>query len=363
MAYDSLLQDASIIVTLLLLEAVLSFDNAAILAAMVRKLPMADRRKALLYGLGGAYVLRISAILLASVLIDTPILKVFGGAYLIYLFARHFQRMLQHRNNAAHLHEVKPGLLARWGVPALVSIIIQIELIDLAFAIDQVIVAVAFTDKIGLIIAASLIGILFLRLAAAVIARVMDWLPTLEHMAYVAVGYVGFKLLLLHPFFVTGAVMGEVTADGLRQQVVEGSCRVPFIGIQHSVPLDAAPGCEIPTMVSVGLTLSLFLVPVLVKLIFKVPRSNLPHIVEAAPTPPAPEPTSSMGGVMAAAVAVDGVEAMRTRSPVRPGGSRKRAKPGPRSGTKAPPKNRPRSGGGKASPKTRPRPPGKPRRK
>ena len=66
--FEDLAQDATIVLTLLLLEAVLSFDNAAILAAMVRKLPVKDRKKALLYGLVGAYTLRFAAILLASFL-------------------------------------------------------------------------------------------------------------------------------------------------------------------------------------------------------------------------------------------------------------------------------------------------------
>jgi len=252
MAYEELWQDVTIVLTLLLLEAVLSFDNAAILAAMVRKLPQADRRKALLYGLVGAYALRIGAILLAAVLIDTPSLKIVGGAYLIFLTVRHFWNLLQHRKSGHKEIQVKPGMFARWGVPALLVIIVQIELVDLAFAIDQVIVAVAFTEKIPLIIIASMLGILFLRLAAAVIARVMDWLPILEHMAYVAVGYVGVKLIFLHPFFSPG-----------------GSCVVP--ALSHQLGPDIV--CEIPTPVSVGITLALFGIPILVKLLFRVPRS------------------------------------------------------------------------------------------
>src|SRR5688572_32896242 len=97
MAIDTalLIDDAKIVFTLLLLEAVLSFDNAAVLAAMVRKLPVRDRRKALLYGLVGAYGLRIAAILLASFLIANPVLKVIGGGYLIVIGVKHFVALAQ----------------------------------------------------------------------------------------------------------------------------------------------------------------------------------------------------------------------------------------------------------------------------
>lgn len=259
---DVILEDASIVVALLLLEAVLSFDNAAVLAAMVRKLPMKDRKKALLYGLVGAYGLRFAAILLASFLIANPILKVIGGGYLLFIGVKHFIGVMRHKQDHHKAHELRqPGFLVRMGVPALLIVIIQIELIDLAFAIDQVIVAVAFTPKIWLIVIASFVGILFLRLAAAIIARVMDWLPLLEHMAYVAVSYVGVKLILLY--------------------------EVSFINHGH--------GVHIPTPISISITLLLFVVPVFIKLVFKVPRSAPQGAHEAAattiPPPLPPSPT------------------------------------------------------------------------
>jgi YkoY family integral membrane protein len=264
---EVILQDVAIVLTLLLLEAVLSFDNAAILAAMVRRLPRKDRRKALLYGLVGAYTLRIGAILVAAWLIRTPILKIAGGGYLVFLFLRHFTNWIRHRD-AHHEVSLEGGWLRKLGVPALVAVIIQIELVDLAFAIDQVVVAVAFTNKIPLIIIASLLGILFLRLSAAALSRVMDWLPTLEHMAYVAVGYVGVKLVMLHPVFVRGATVDATGA------VHGGTCVIPFIPVQHEVARGAMPGCEIPTAISLAVTLSLFLIPVFIKLVFKYPPST-----------------------------------------------------------------------------------------
>lgn len=287
---EGLLQDATIVLTLLLLEAVLSFDNAAVLAAMVRKLPVKDRRKALLYGLVGAYALRISAILLASFLIANPILKVLGGGYLVFIGAKHFINMLRHKQGHEHAAGSGGNLWVRLGVPVFIATIIQIELMDLAFAVDQVVVAVAFTNQIQLIIIASVLGILFLRLAAAFMARVMDWLPTLEHMAFIAVMYVGLKLIFLHPFFVTGETYGAV--HGNAQEVIGGACMVPFIPVQHEVALGAGAGCEVPTLLSVGITLSLFGLPVLLKLLFGIPRSQPgSHAVAHGTTPPPTAPT------------------------------------------------------------------------
>ncbi len=235
-----LLEYAGVILTLLLLEAVLSFDNAAILAAMIRKLPPEDRRKALLYGLVGAYTLRILAIIMAAVLLENQWLKFIGGGYLVFLGIKHFVQLIRHRTGTHKEHHGAENFLMRLGVPMLWATIIQIELVDLAFALDQVLAAVAFVesyphpDRIILIVIASMIGILALRLAATYIVRVMDWLPVLEHVAYVAVMYVGVKLILTHPYF-------------------------------HF---------HIPNVISMAVTLGLFLVPVLTKVIFGWPKSQ-----------------------------------------------------------------------------------------
>ena len=290
---DGFVEDLTIVLTLLLLEAVLSFDNAAILAAMVRKLPIKDRKKALLYGLVGAYGLRITAIFAAAFLIQNPILKVLGGGYLVFIGVRHFLHYLQHKE-AHHKDRAIGGIWVKLGFPALVAVIIQIELMDLAFAVDQVIVAVAFTNKLWLIVIASVIGILFLRLAAAVMARVMDWLPTLEHMAFVAVFYVGLKLIFLHPFFVTGAVLGPIEEGVPHQAVLDGVCRIPGIPVQHEVAVGALPGCEIPTPISIGITLALFGIPILLKLLFGIPRSKPgSHPAVDGATMPAQPPTQA----------------------------------------------------------------------
>lgn len=292
-------QDAAVIMTLLLLEAVLSFDNAAVLAAMVRKLPVKDRKKALFYGLAGAYVLRASAILVAGYLIANPIFKVAGGGYLLFISVKHFIQMARARHEHEGEKGERLGFFARIGLPAFVVVIIQVELLDLAFAIDQVVVAVAFTSELHLIIIAAFIGILFLRLAASVLAKVMDWLPILEHMAYAAVLYVGAKLVLLHPFFVRNAVLEPLVEGARTQKVLAGECMVPFIGIQHEVNVGAMPGCEIPTQVSIAITLGLFGIPILLKLLFGIPRSK-PGMHEAATSTIAPPPTLEPGMLAAA---------------------------------------------------------------
>lgn len=216
----------AILATLILLEGVLSFDNAAVLAAMVRKLPPEQRSKALYYGLAGAYAMRIAAIFGAAFLIRYPVIKLIGGTYLLYLAAKHlfFE---------PHKEHVEHTMLSRLGISPFWSVVISLELADLVFAVDQVIVAVALTDELLLIIIASLFAIAFLRLSASYLARLMGWFPALEKLAYIAVGFVGLKLVL--------------------------------VDVAHRLGYTAF---DIPKEISITVTLSLLVLPVIGKLIW-----------------------------------------------------------------------------------------------
>ncbi len=76
--------------TLIILEGLLSSDNALVLAVMVKHLPSEKRRKALFYGLFGAYIFRFIAIGLGVFLIKLWWIKVLGAAYLAWLSIKYF---------------------------------------------------------------------------------------------------------------------------------------------------------------------------------------------------------------------------------------------------------------------------------
>ena len=73
------------IALLVVLEGLLSADNALVLAILVLGLPRDQQKKALRYGILGAFVFRILATLLAVHLIQLAWVKLIGGLYLLYL--------------------------------------------------------------------------------------------------------------------------------------------------------------------------------------------------------------------------------------------------------------------------------------
>src|SRR5215212_218423 len=82
--------DLAVIALLIVLEGVLSIDNALVLGLLARRLPEHQRKKALTYGLIGAFVFRFIAIATATFLLKWTVFKLLGGGYLVYVAAKYF---------------------------------------------------------------------------------------------------------------------------------------------------------------------------------------------------------------------------------------------------------------------------------
>ena len=177
-----------IFLNIMILEIVLSIDNAAVLAAMVKELPKEQQKKALTYGIAGAYVFRGLALLFASVLIKLVWLKVAGGLYLMYLAYNALSTNVEQGGESKMTIKI-PFLSALW------STIVAIEMMDLVFSIDNVFAAVAFTPNLWLICGGVFIGILAMRFATTKFVKVLEKNPILERVAYWVIGALGLKLV------------------------------------------------------------------------------------------------------------------------------------------------------------------------
>jgi YkoY family integral membrane protein len=176
---------------IVVLEAILSADNAMVLGVMVRKLPPPWRARALFYGIAGAYVLRGLALVFAAVLIEFWWVQAMGAGYLLYIAVKHFARRKKKLEG-----ETAEGVLKSVTPRQFWSIVAQIELADLAFAVDSVLVAVALSDNFWIILTGVFIGILALRLVAGVFVGLLEKYPRFEAVAFAVVGFAGVKLAI-----------------------------------------------------------------------------------------------------------------------------------------------------------------------
>jgi YkoY family integral membrane protein len=183
------------ILTLVVLESLLSVDNAAVMAIMVKDLPGKQKQRALRYGLLGAYLFRGLSLLLVSWLIQMLWLKILGGAYLCYLFIGHLTKRKDtleegigpKRNRLFSWFDRKIGVF--W------STVILVNLVDLAFSIDNVFAAVALSDKFWVVMTGVAIGILAIRLVAIQFVKLMGKYPQLEFSTYFIIFLLGLKLM------------------------------------------------------------------------------------------------------------------------------------------------------------------------
>ncbi|GAA2866149.1 TerC family protein [Lactobacillus intestinalis] len=202
--------DWVIILTLILMECLLSVDNAVVLAAQTQVLPnKSEQRKSLVYGLWGAYLFRFIVIGIGTYLINFWEIKLLGSIYLFYLCIkffydqRHPQQAAEHEKEkkaerAAHHKNKKPKkhvLSLFWRT------VVSIEAMDIVFSIDSVLAALAVSDNPVVVLIGGMIGILCMRGVAEIIIKLMDIIPELQPMAYVLIGIIALKLLLELPPF------------------------------------------------------------------------------------------------------------------------------------------------------------------
>ena len=178
----------SLLPVLVLLELILSADNAVALAAIARSSRQAEQeRLALNIGIGLAMVLRIGLIALAQWVLRNSWVQLLAAAYLFWLFISH----LIERNSAGEDGDPSVEDSPKRN---LFQTVVLLGLTDLAFSIDSVAAAVAVSDRIGLVITGGVVGVVALRLSSGLFIRLLQRYQRLEAAGYLAVGLVGIQL-------------------------------------------------------------------------------------------------------------------------------------------------------------------------
>lgn len=232
---------AGTILTLVFLEGLLSADNALVLAVMVRHLPKDQQKRALRYGIIGAFVFRLIAVVFASTLLEYWIFKVVGGVYLLYLAVSHLL--------SSHGDEGGEGGGSRFG-KGFWATVIGVEVADIAFSIDSIVAAVAMADglpphigertafilpvlglpvslELLIVYLGGILGIVAMRYVAGYFLLLLDRFTGLAIGAYYLVGWIGLKLIggglhdALHP-------RGKAAVPTWHERVPDWAFRLPL---------------------------------------------------------------------------------------------------------------------------------------
>ncbi|WP_028544484.1 TerC family protein [Paenibacillus taiwanensis] len=192
-----------IIGTLVILEGLLSADNALVLAVMVKHLPKEQQKKALFYGILGAYIFRFIAIGVGTFLVKITWVKVAGGVYLLWIAL-------------SHLFGLQFKLAKVGGIPLIPYIgkkaeeeagevenkgygfwrtVLAVEVMDIAFSIDSVLAAFGVSEKVWVLFLGGILGVLMMRGVAQVFLRLIEKFPELEKAAFILIIIIGAKMI------------------------------------------------------------------------------------------------------------------------------------------------------------------------
>ena len=196
-----------VLLLLIALEGLLAADNALVLAIMVKHLPEEERKKALFYGLAGAFVFRFASLFIISFLVDVWQVQAIGALYLLFIAINHIVRKLYFKKVEDENKTVEKKKSGFWAT------VFKVELADIAFAVDSILAAVALAmtlpntnlpeiggmdgGKFLVIFAGGLIGLIIMRFAANLFVKLLQSRPGLEIAAFAIVGWVGVKLAVL----------------------------------------------------------------------------------------------------------------------------------------------------------------------
>jgi len=193
-------KDIFLIMTLFFMEIFLSIDNALVLAIMVKHLPPKEQKKALKYGIVGAYTFRLIAITLGLYLVKIMWIKLLAALYLAKIVFDFFRNKDENQNGVKDVME-----------KSLIATIISVELADIAFSVDSVVAAFGISDIPWVIAIGGMVGILAMRGIAQLFVKLVAKIPELETTAHVLIGIISLKMFLgvfsIHPpewlFFAT----------------------------------------------------------------------------------------------------------------------------------------------------------------
>ncbi len=174
----------STVISITIIEILLSVDNALVNATIAESLPEAQRKRALRIGIILGAVFRVLALFVAAYIIQNDWIKIVGGLYLLYLTIEHLGKEVDESGKEVKKHT------------SYKRVIFEIALADIVFSLDNVISAVSFSDNLALVILGVGVGVVSMLFATPIISKLIHKYKGLSTAAYVIVGLIGLALII-----------------------------------------------------------------------------------------------------------------------------------------------------------------------
>lgn len=171
----------------LLIDLVLAGDNAIVVGLAVNGLPVEQRRRAILFGVAAATLLRIGFALVTLQLLAIVGLLLAGGVLLLWVCWRMYREL--RRGDAAHADVAAAPKSMR-------AAMFQIVLADLSMSLDNVLaVAGAAREHPWVLVLGLAISVVLMGAAASLVARLLERYRWLAWVGLAIVLYISCKMI------------------------------------------------------------------------------------------------------------------------------------------------------------------------
>jgi len=176
--------------SIILVNLVLSGDNAFVIAMAVKSLPRKQRMNGIAFGVGAAVVLRVVLTFFAAMLLQIQYVKLIGGAVIIWIAVK-------------LLMEGAPEDKLREDAKSLWHAIQIIIVADMTMSLDNVLaVAAASKGNFFLLIFGLGLSIPIVMFASTLLVLLMDKYPIVIYVGAAVLGQVGGEMMVTDPFIV-----------------------------------------------------------------------------------------------------------------------------------------------------------------
>lgn len=189
------------ILTLVLLEAVLSIDNVIFISILAAKLPTEQQRKARRIGLILAGILRLALLSLITLImqLQDPLLSLLGKHFTgkdLILIAGGLFLLYKSVAEIYHKTEGEAGdISSKIKSAGFYSIVLQILVMDLVFSIDSIITAVGMVKELWVMYVSVVLSVVMMLFAAGPISNFVNKHPAFKMLALSFLLLIGFSLI------------------------------------------------------------------------------------------------------------------------------------------------------------------------
>jgi YjbE family integral membrane protein len=182
------------VIRIVIIDLVLSGDNAVVIGMAAHRLPLPQRKKAIIIGGSAAIVLRIILTTIAAFLLKVPGLQLVGGLLLIWIAFK----LLKEEE------ESKEGIRA---AASMREAIVTILVADLVMSTDNVLgVAGASQGDIALLLFGLIFSMVILMWFGSMVAKLINKFFWLSYVGAAVIAWTGALMIFEDPIVVKRAV-------------------------------------------------------------------------------------------------------------------------------------------------------------